>query len=347
VLFTAITSVAGPVAAQRPGTVEVGLYVQRTAFDELTTLSSGTSPGFGGLLGLYLAPRLALEVSGSRAWSRTMPRPSEASWTALRARVVYNVPATDVFYPLAGVGVVRNAYAEPIGASDVGLSAFVGLKTYVHDRVAFRSDLHMDYVGAPFNAGDTFAGRAVSRHLNWTLSAGLSVHVRRGRAQAAGHHRDRPAPVESAWSARHHGGSLPEAPPSPAETDQDGPHEELEPPEPEELPALESVYFETASADLTVESRRMLDAVATMLTLRPDVHVRVSGHTDSTGPRPYNLRLSRDRAETVARYLADRGVDRRRMERRGFGPDQPAATNGTPDGRRQNRRVELERIQQP
>ena len=78
--------------------------------------------------------------------------------------------------------------------------------------------------------------------------------------------------------------------------------------------------------------------------IRPDLEVRVSGHTDSTGPRDFNMRLSQERAESVMRYLAGRGVAADRMVALGYGPDRPVADNRTAAGRAMNRRVELERI---
>jgi len=107
---------------------------------------------------------------------------------------------------------------------------------------------------------------------------------------------------------------------------------------------LEGVTFETSSAELTEQARTVLNRVAEALVGNPDVRVRVSGHTDASGSRLFNVDLSQSRAESVVAYLAQRGVDGDRMEAQGFGPDQPIADNGTADGRRQNRRVELERI---
>lgn len=107
---------------------------------------------------------------------------------------------------------------------------------------------------------------------------------------------------------------------------------------------LEGVTFEPSSADLTPEAFEALDRVAVGLTERPDVRVRVVGHTDSTGSRDGNLRLSQARAESVVAYLTSQGIGSSRLEAEGRGPDEPIADNETTDGRRQNRRVELERI---
>ena len=74
------------------------------------------------------------------------------------------------------------------------------------------------------------------------------------------------------------------------------------------------------------------------------MNIEVGGHTDDTGRLSTNMRLSQGRAEAVLAYLARRGVDPSRMTAVGYGPDQPIATNTTAEGRRQNRRVELKRV---
>ncbi len=107
---------------------------------------------------------------------------------------------------------------------------------------------------------------------------------------------------------------------------------------------LEGVTFETASADLTSEARGILDGIAAALVANPEIRVRVNGHTDSTGSRSYNVTLSQARAESVVAYLGVQGVEVDRMEARGVGPDEPVASNTTEQGRAENRRVELERI---
>ena len=77
----------------------------------------------------------------------------------------------------------------------------------------------------------------------------------------------------------------------------------------------------------------------------PDLGIRVSGYTDSSGPEEYNLLLSEKRTESVASYLRSRGIDASRIEQRGYGESSPMADNATRDGRSQNRRVELQILQ--
>ncbi|MDH5642827.1 MAG: thrombospondin type 3 repeat-containing protein [Gemmatimonadota bacterium] len=107
---------------------------------------------------------------------------------------------------------------------------------------------------------------------------------------------------------------------------------------------LEGVTFATGSSRLTPNSSFVLDQVAQSLMAYPDVRVEIGGHTDDTGSLSTNRELSLARAQSVMAYLASQGVPPGQMEARGYGPDQPVATNTTAEGRAQNRRVELKRI---
>ncbi len=107
---------------------------------------------------------------------------------------------------------------------------------------------------------------------------------------------------------------------------------------------LEGVNFETGKATLTPESETILNGVAESLVANDSIRVQVTGHTDNTGSLALNRRLSRGRADAVRTYLISKGVAEDRLTARGFGPDQPVASNKTADGRAQNRRVELTRL---
>ena len=107
---------------------------------------------------------------------------------------------------------------------------------------------------------------------------------------------------------------------------------------------LEGVGFEWDSDVLTGDSIAVLDRVAESLVDWPEVRVEVGGHTDSTGDEEYNLDLSQRRADSVRAYLLRRGVGGSRIVVRGYGAGQPIMSNSTAEGRRQNRRVELRRL---
>ena len=107
---------------------------------------------------------------------------------------------------------------------------------------------------------------------------------------------------------------------------------------------LEGVNFETGKSTLTPASEAILNGVAESLVANDSIRVEVVGHTDNTGSLALNRRLSLARAEAVRQYLASRGVAEDRLRARGLGPDQPVASNRTSEGRAQNRRVELRRL---
>ncbi len=107
---------------------------------------------------------------------------------------------------------------------------------------------------------------------------------------------------------------------------------------------LRGVNFELGKAVLLPISREILQDVARSLVTNPTVRVEVAGHTDSTGSRAVNERLSLARAESVKAFLIENGVAADQMEVHGYASTQPVATNKTKSGRAQNRRVELRRI---
>ncbi|ODP38684.1 OmpA family protein [Sphingomonas turrisvirgatae] len=106
-----------------------------------------------------------------------------------------------------------------------------------------------------------------------------------------------------------------------------------------QMPA--GITFATDSANVQPQFRPTLDQVADVLDRYNQTFVDVYGHTDSTGSAQYNQTLSERRAAAVADYLTSRGVESARLATRGFGLTQPIASNDTPEGRAENRRVEI------
>lgn len=104
---------------------------------------------------------------------------------------------------------------------------------------------------------------------------------------------------------------------------------------------LQGVKFEFDKAVLTPNAKIILDDVANVLSTAESVRAEVQGHTDSKGPEAYNQKLSQRRADSVKKYLVDKGIDGGRLETKGFGESDPIADNGTSEGRAKNRRVEL------
>lgn len=107
---------------------------------------------------------------------------------------------------------------------------------------------------------------------------------------------------------------------------------------------LEGIYFASGKSTILSRSRKTLNSVASTLEKFPDIRVKITGHTDSTGSRETNLALSEARAEAVRDYLVEKGIDAGRIETEGVGPDAPVADNATKAGRAKNRRIEFKVI---
>ena len=109
-----------------------------------------------------------------------------------------------------------------------------------------------------------------------------------------------------------------------------------------EIVILQQVQFDTGKATIKEASYSLLGEVAAVLQEHPEIKViEVQGHTDSSGVKRLNMRLSQARAESVMKALVARGVAPERLLAKGYGPDKPIADNGTADGRQKNRRVQF------
>lgn len=103
----------------------------------------------------------------------------------------------------------------------------------------------------------------------------------------------------------------------------------------------QDLLFATDSAAVRGDLTRDIKTVASSLLRYPNSRIEVIGHTDNTGSAAYNMDLSQRRASSVASILRDSGVPSARLVAYGRGEDSPVASNLTPEGRAQNRRVEI------
>ncbi|MGL5948625.1 MAG: OmpA family lipoprotein [Aeromonas sp.] len=102
-----------------------------------------------------------------------------------------------------------------------------------------------------------------------------------------------------------------------------------------------NVTFDSGSSRLKMEGANTLSGVAMVVAEFNKTRINIIGHTDSTGSRELNMKLSRERADAVGTQLIASGVNARRMSVFGVGPDEPVATNSTEEGKAQNRRVTI------
>jgi len=107
----------------------------------------------------------------------------------------------------------------------------------------------------------------------------------------------------------------------------------------------QKVHFATDKAQLLPDSMPMLEEVALALRVRPELKVRIEGHTDERGSGDHNQKLSQQRADSVRAFLVTKKVSQSRMQAQGFGSSKPLATGDTPEIHEQNRRVEFMLIQ--
>ena len=104
---------------------------------------------------------------------------------------------------------------------------------------------------------------------------------------------------------------------------------------------FDRLYFETGKSTLKAESNEQLKNIAAILKAYPAVHLKMGGYTDNTGDAALNLKLSNERANTAMNELVKLGVDAKRLTAEGYGPEHPIASNDTPEGRAQNRRIDI------
>jgi outer membrane protein OmpA-like peptidoglycan-associated protein len=84
-----------------------------------------------------------------------------------------------------------------------------------------------------------------------------------------------------------------------------------------------------------------LQGVVTALTARPEINIRIDGHSDSYGTSKNNIKASRNRAQGAAKFLVKNGIAASRLQVNAYGEDKPIASNNTKAGMAQNRRIEI------
>ncbi|MBC7438823.1 MAG: OmpA family protein [Flavobacterium sp.] len=102
-----------------------------------------------------------------------------------------------------------------------------------------------------------------------------------------------------------------------------------------------AVRFDTSKSTLTSSAKTNLDKLVAVFNEYPDTNIVIYGYTDNTGKIEFNQALSEQRANSVKSYLISKGIVASRFTATGMGIADPIATNETPEGRSQNRRVEF------
>jgi outer membrane protein OmpA-like peptidoglycan-associated protein len=104
----------------------------------------------------------------------------------------------------------------------------------------------------------------------------------------------------------------------------------------------EKIQFDVDKTTIKPESNGLLDEITQVIKDNPRIKkISIEGHTDGDGSDKYNLKLSDGRAKAVMEYLTTHGVEAGRLSAKGYGESKPLASNDTPEGKEQNRRVEF------
>lgn len=105
--------------------------------------------------------------------------------------------------------------------------------------------------------------------------------------------------------------------------------------------SAKGIQFEQNSDGFTTSSEMFLAEIADMLSKNPQIEIEIRGYTDDRGSKDANYKLSAERALAVKQWMQNRGIAERRMTIKGYGPENPVASNRTPRGRERNRRIEI------
>ncbi|HSM05297.1 MAG TPA: OmpA family protein [Longimicrobiales bacterium] len=181
-VFTLLLAfLASGVSAQQPGTIAVGGYGSLTFHDGDLGFTDVPTPGAGAYLSIFFLPNLAAEGDISWVWSSLANSDNDVTYRPIRGRLLWAIPASRNVYPLIGAGYTRAEYRQNLDVVDDAVEVMVGLKAYVSDRFAFRVDVAGDYVWDASEDWSRFLNDEIDDHLSFTLRAGLSLDIGRGR----------------------------------------------------------------------------------------------------------------------------------------------------------------------
>jgi len=105
------------------------------------------------------------------------------------------------------------------------------------------------------------------------------------------------------------------------------------------------INFDTGKSTIKPDSKDIIDEIVTALKSKPQLKVKLEGHTDNVGGAADNKKLSDSRAKAVMDAIVAKGIDKSRLSAEGLGMEKPVADNGTEEGRAKNRRVEMVKVQ--
>lgn len=345
-VFTLLISIASNASAQygQKGQVEAGAFGGYVFTGDYPIEPKDAF--LGGLrLGYWITDSFTAELSGQRAFSEDVTGGSSLKLDSYRFNLLWNFRSGHSFRPFVTLGAGYEGFDFPVVSQEysLGYNGGLGLRHFISDRAGLRLEGRYIYLNADYLPRGDYIH-------NIEAQLGFFYLFGKGKKKAP------PAPVVAPVPA-----PQPAPAPAPVDGDADGDgvldsKDKCEntakdvkvdetgcPPEvvKKARGALKGVTFVFGKAELTEPSKKVLDEVITALKEVTDGKIEVQGHTDNIGGADVNLKMSQARAEAVANYLMEQGVDEKRLSWKGYGDSQPVADNKTSAGRAQNRRVEL------
>lgn len=290
-----------------------------------TDWNAGNGMGFGLGLGKAISQSWNLELNSQYAESQYKNAKGSLRTTDTYLEPMYFFNRNPAFSPFVEAGV---------GDMNIGTGGGTFNRTEANIGAGFMHWMHGIALRADVRYRDTFLGNNSSGNdvqpRDVIISLGLAIPLGAAPAPAPA-----PAPVVAPAPE-----PVAEVAPAPAPAPVP---EEARPVAHTKL-VLEGTRFAFGKASLLPSGKAKLDEDAKMLNDYPDINAKISGYTDSIGTAKYNLKLSKERAATVAAYLESKGVAANRLTEEGYGKADPIDSNKTKAGRAANRRVEIETL---
>ena len=104
---------------------------------------------------------------------------------------------------------------------------------------------------------------------------------------------------------------------------------------------LENIFFDTDKYELKRESYYELNKLIDFLQENPSIKIEIGGHTDNSGSEPHNIELSRNRAQSIVKYLTEHKISSTRLSAKGYGSSKPCVPNDSKENMAKNRRTEI------
>lgn len=322
--------------------------------DSDSGLNLDNAPTWGLGLGYQLTDHWGVEAMGNYTRTDSDPGGLDTDVFPMHLDAVYNIlpDAICVPYVAAGVGgIVFDRRNDGCGSDRDWLVNYgAGLKYFVHDMVALRADVrHLISFDDNYNNLIYTAGLMFNFGCEKPAPAPVPVAAAAPAPVKLDSDKDGVYDCDDACPDTPMGVAV-DAKGCPLDSDGDGVYDYKD-----ECPntpkgahvdargcwVVQGVLFDTDKVNIKTQYAGELDDVVAVMNNNPNLRFEIQGHTDNVGSAAYNQKLSEKRAWAVKSYLLKKGIAPERLTSKGFGLNNPAATNNTEEGRALNRRVEI------